>query len=245
MPETAFVLLAEPTDADPEAVVATARSLGLELELDPDTVHEGILSFRHGDATFMSMLVAAPHPDAAEMPYGPTSPSLDEAVAAPAHLIATALKLDGDARTCDTLMAAFTAALIRNTRAVGAMLGHGIVFHKAGLFADMAELGMQEGALPAELAVDITAARESETHMSFLTHNMPRYGREDFYVTCPIQGKGALDFVFGLVRWMLSDPDKHLPTGDTIGRTATEKVRIQRVPNPANADAQVIRLDLP
>lgn len=244
MPETAFVLLAESAAPDPAAVVAAAQQLGLDLALETDSVHEGIQSFRLGDATLMSMLVAAPHPDAPEMPYGPTSPRLEEAVAAPAHLIATALKLDGDARARDAVMAGFTAALIRSTPAIAAMLGHGIVFHKAALFADLAALGVQEGALPPELAVDITAARESETHMSFLTHNMPRYGREDFYITCPIQGRGALDFLFSLVRWMLSDPDKHLPTGDTIGRTASEKVEIQRVPNPADATAQVIRLDL-
>ena len=51
--------------------------------------------------------------------------------------------------------------------------------------------------------------------------------------------------MFGLVRWMLSDPNKHLPTGDTIGRDADEKLVVQRVPNPTGRGPEVIRLDLP
>jgi hypothetical protein len=40
-------------------------------------------------------------------------------------------------------------------------------------------------------------------------------------------------------------PGKHLPTGETVGRTADEKVLIQRVPDPAGQGPEVIRLDLP
>ena len=93
--------------------------------------------------------------------------------------------------------------------------------------------------------VDVTAAQESATRMSFLTHNLPRYGREDLYVTCRIEGKGALDFVYAMLRWMLVDPDKQFPTGDTVGRTPEQKVRVQRVPSPIDDAVQVVRLDLP
>jgi hypothetical protein len=44
---------------------------------------------------------------------------------------------------------------------------------------------------------------------------------------------------------MLADPDKHLPTGDTVGRTEDEKIVIQRVPDPTAKGPEVIRLDLP
>ncbi len=242
MIDTAFVLLAEARHPDPAAVVATGAAWGLDIEFREQS--ETIQTYRVGDATLLSMLVDVPHPDAATMPYGPTSPPRDAAVAAPAHLIVTAMDLTGTERIRDLLMAILTAALIKNTAAVGAMLGHGILFHKADMFADLAAAGFEKETLPAEIAVDITVARESETHMSFLTHNLPRYDREDFYVTCPITGKGALPFVLGLVRWMLIDPDKHLPTGDTIGRTPDEKVLIQRVPNPADESATVIKLEL-
>ena len=80
--------------------------------------------------------------------------------------------------------------------------------------------------------------------MSFLSHNMPRYGREDFFVTCPVSGKGALDFVYMMVRWLYTDLEKELPTGDTVGRSPTEKIQIQRVPNPTGNGDTVIKLDL-
>ena len=95
------------------------------------------------------------------------------------------------------------------------------------------------------VAVDITAAQESPSRMSFLTHGLRRYGREEFFMTCAIEGKGALAFVLSMTRWMLADPDKHLPTGDTVGRDADEKVPVQRVPNPTGDGTEVIRLDLP
>jgi hypothetical protein len=157
-------------------------------------------------------------------------------------MILTAMGLEGTAREVDTQLAALAAAVIDNVPAVGAMLGHGAVFHKAKVFSGLAALGAQEGAIPPELAIDITTARESESRMSMLTHNMPRYGREDFWVTCPIKGKGALDFVMSLTRWMLNDPSKVLPTGETLGRSKDEKVRIQRVKGPKGAT--VILLDL-
>ena len=46
------------------------------------------------------------------------------------------------------------------------------------------------------------------------------------------------------MNWMVQDPDKHLPTGDTVGRTAEERVTVQRVANPMGAGPEVIRLDL-
>jgi hypothetical protein len=81
--------------------------------------------------------------------------------------------------------------------------------------------------------------------MSFLTHGLVRYGREEFLVTRPVSGEGALDLVFSMARWMLQDADKHLPTGDTLGRSEDETILIQREPNPTGSEDVVIRLDLP
>jgi hypothetical protein len=191
------------------------------------------------------MHVAKPHPDVHRMPVGPTSPPLDEARAAPAHLVVTAMGLEGDEAERDLEIAALTACVIASCDAVGAMLGHGILFHKAMLFADLAKLGAEHGQLPVEIAVDVTAAGEPGDRMSFLTHGLRRYGREELFVSCPVRGKGALGFVYALARWMLADSEKQFPTGDTVGRTEDEKIRIQRMPSPIDPEQTVIRLDLP
>lgn len=240
--ELSFILVTDATDPDPAAVIASGARLGLAMRHTGDAP----LSFDvEGRGQLIAMLMPGPHPDVPHMPTGVTSPATDVAAAAPAHFVLTALEVEGSPRERDLVMAALTATIIDNTDAVGAMLGHGSVFHKAPLFAEMAALGIEQGELPVEIAVDIRVARESETLMSFLTHGMERYGREELYVTCPIQGTGALDFVFGLVRWMLSDLERPFPTGDTVGRSAEEKLVIQRVDNPTGEGQPVIRLDLP
>jgi hypothetical protein len=243
MPDLAFVLVNEAKYPDKDGVVASGKRHGLELAPSADV--SDMLTFDlRGGGTFIVALMPAPHPDAPKMAVGPTSPSVEEASAAKAHFILTALGLPGDVRERDKHMAALTATVIENTHAVGAMLGHGVVFHKAKLFAEIAAMTRNEPLPPVEIAVDVTVARESEHRMSFLTHGLARYGREEFYVTCPIRGKSALEFVYMMARWMLTDPNKQLPTGDTVGRTTEEKIVVQRVHDPAGRRAPVIRLDL-
>lgn len=241
--DIAFVLVNTPEYPAASHVIATARRLGVAMTSAGGG--EPLVFELAGGGTLIAMLMPAPHPDVPGMPFGPTSPDPDEAAAAGAHYVLTAQGLTGSPRARDAQMALLATTIIDNTDAVGAMLGHGVVFHKARLFAAMAELAAKDGVLPPEIAVDITSARESEHRMSFLTHNMARYGREDLYVTCPIRGTGALDFVFSLVRWMLTDTEREFPTGDTIGRTAEERIRIERVPSPIGHGATVIRLALP
>ncbi len=248
MPEIAFLLL-ESDVVHPSRIIDKGEELGITLAVQDRAAEEDapevtVFEIAGTNETLMIMPMNVPHPDVANMPRGPLSPNGD-LTAAPAHAIVTALGLRGTQRQIDTRMAALTAAVLAGCDAVGAMLGFGALFHNPDLFADLATLGAKENSLPLEICVDITGARESETHMSFLTHNMPRYGREDFYITAPIEGKGALDFLLGVMRWLLGDPDKQLPTGDTVGRSAEEKIRVERVPNPAGSGDKVIWLDLP
>lgn len=244
MVDLAFLLVNEAKYPEPARVVAEAERLGIALEHQPGDESEPMSFGMANGGTFLLMLVEAPHPDAPNMAYGPTSPAREEAVAAPAHFIATGLGLEGDERARDLVMAKLASSVIANTAAVGAMLGHGVIFHKAGLFHGMTELGVEEGELPSELICDITVAPEGDDRMSFLTHGLQRYGREELYVTCSTRGKGGLDFVFSIARWLLGDMEKQLPTGDTIGRSAEEKVTVQRVPNPTGRGDQVMLLEL-
>lgn len=252
VPDVSFVLLAQPAAPSAGQVVAAARTYGIELVPDPERtggdreLGETLGFALSGGAGLVVASVPAPHPEAPQMPVGVTSPPYEQIAVSPAHLVLAAHRLAGTVRQRDTTMAILTAALIDTVDAVGAMFGHGVVVHRARLFADYARQAAHERQpLAAEVAVDITAAQESPTHMSFLTHGLLRYGREEFYVTCPIEGKGALSFVLSMVRWMLDDPDKQLPTGDTVGRTADERLLIQRVPAPNGHGPEVIRLDLP
>ncbi len=88
-----------------------------------------------------------------------------------------------------------------------------------------------------------SSAPEGDDRMSFLTHGPQRYGREEFWVTAARDGNEALEFTWMMARWMIYDPSEQLPTGDTIGRTAEEKIRVRRVLSPTGEGPEVIRLD--
>ncbi len=236
-----FVLVSQNMVPDPAQVIAEAGRLGIGLthEMGEPTMLNFTIA---GGGMLIVMPVDAPHPDAATMPVGPTSPEPSIIAGHVGHYVATAMNLPDDAMHHDVLMGLVTTALIRSSPAVAAMLGHGAIFHRADVFAAFVEAAGMEVA--SEIVVDITAARESEERMSFLTHGLDRYGREEFYVTSAIQGQGALDYVMALAKWMIADPDKVLPTGDTVGRTADEQIVVQRVPSPIEGKPPVIRLDL-
>jgi hypothetical protein len=244
--DISFILTATPRLPGAAAVIASANELGIAITAGVET-SDGMLTFAlPDDGSLIVALMPAPHPDAPTMLGGPTSPPPEAVAKSRAHIIVTALGLPDDAWTRDTQMMLLTAAVIANVDAIAATFGVGLTFHAADAVAKIAAYCASEDELvPPELAIAVTAARESATRMSFLTHGMVRYGREEFLVTCPIQGKGARDFAFTMARWMLTDPDKQLPTGETVGRTADEKLRIQRVPNPTGKGPEVIRLDVP
>lgn len=236
-----FVLVSQNMVPDPAQVIAEAGRLGVGLahEMGEPTM----LNFSiDGGGMLIVMHVDAPHPDAATMPVGPTSPEPSIVAGHVGHYVATAMNLPDDGLNHDVVMGIVTAALIRSSPAVAAMLGQGAIFHRADVFAGFVEAAGTE--IASEIAVDITAARESEDRMSFLTHGLDRYGREEFYVTSSVHGQGALDYVMALAKWMIADRDKVLPTGDTVGRTADEQIIVQRVPSPIEGRPPVIRLDM-
>jgi hypothetical protein len=254
--DLAFVLVLRAVAPKAAQIVAAGRRYGLELVPHPAVAaDESALAFDvPGGASMAVSLMPVPPPDVSRMPTGVTSPPPDLIGAARAHLVVAAFGLTGPARDRDTRMAMLAAAVVDAVEGadggdvVGAMLGHGVAFHRAGVFTDAAKLAADEREpLPVEVAVDVTAAQESPTRMSFLTHGLRRYGREEeLYVTCPIEGTGALGFAVSVSRWLLAQPQAQLTTGEAVGRTADEKVLVQRVADPTGHDGpDVIRLDLP
>lgn len=243
-PAVAFVLVERAAKPRPDAVIDAASKLGIDLHLTGPSQAGHSFEADAGVAVQV-MPMGFPHPDAQRARIaGPTAVKSVDAQAATDHIMIVTQGLTGPPRVRDGFLAAVTAAVIDTVPAVGAMLGHGAIFHKARLFRD-AVAGAPRGSIPPLIAVDISMAREGDAQMSFLTHGMPRYGRENLHVTCAVTaGNNAAQFTMGLVRWMLTDPTKHFPTGDTVGRTASERIRVQRVPHPFRAGEVVMRLDL-
>jgi hypothetical protein len=141
----AFILLSETTPPDAEAIISQGEALGLRLRLsegetedDAQDDEDGPLIFEvEGGQTLMVMPIAAPHPDVPTMYFGFASPDREEAMRSPGHLIVTALGLKGDPRAQDAMCAHLTAAVAGATPSIGVMLGHGMMFYKAGYFCDL------------------------------------------------------------------------------------------------------------
>lgn len=246
MTDLAFLLIQQTGAPDPDAIVRASQRIGVPLRRAPGEASLRFELEQHDPPAELAVtLIKTPPPDLAQMPVGPMSPTAKEAQAAKAHMILTAQGLVGDERRRDTTMAALAAAVIASTEAIGVMLGHGVVFHEARYFAELATQGVKDGALPVEVAVSITADLATGARMAFLTHGMERYGHDELYVTCPVQGKGALHFIYGVLRSLLASPDAALQDGDTVGRTDDERLPVRRVPHPTADGPDVVRVDLP
>lgn len=236
-----FVLVREALLPNAEGLVAAAQAVGLPLKAS--TTESGAQGYTlPSGAVALVSLMPAPHPDVPTMWWGPTSPSRDEAIAAPAHYIVLLTgRAEGD-RENDIELARFLCALTTAAPVVGMMLGHGMTFHRPDFFLASVQANRD---LPTWVLVDVTWAREPGGRASILTHGMQRYGKEEFFVTAPeAKINEAREYAYTMCSWMLSQ-DYELPTGDTVGRTSEEKLEIQRVPDPTGDGPEVIRLDLP
>ncbi len=238
----AEVLLERRAPLDAHAIARAAARLGLELE--PRSSDGALASFGLQGGELILTMVDAPHPALDALASGPLAIEPDRIAHASAHVLVALRDHPGGVRERDLVLALAAGAVLDATGGLSVMLAPNVVFHRPELFRDFLELARAEAALPLELAIDITVAPEEDARMSFLTHGLERAGSEELFVTCSVEGRGALDFVLGVARWFYSQPELRLPTGDTLGRSETEKILIQRVPSPIDPSQTVVRLDL-
>ena len=133
----AVILTNDIRPADPIAIVVALHQQGLEAAVK--TLEDGSVAFDLGNGAELAVVhVPTPHPTAAQMPRGPTTPSADEIAGASGYIMVGALYLDRlagpDPEAIDRVMLGITCAVMATTEAVAAMLGHGVYFHEAHVF---------------------------------------------------------------------------------------------------------------
>jgi hypothetical protein len=242
-----FVLLKRADPPQMAALTAQSEHLGLgAAEAEPiDPAAEGVRLYSFGlGVQALIALIPAPHPDARSLCTGILSPDIDEATRAPAHLIVTVLEPQGSLAERDAISCRVLAAVSAATDACATMLGHGTMLYRSDFFGEVvASAG--PGELPLEVCIDITITHEPGERVSLLTHGLQRYDCEEFLVAAKADAaEDAMDFTWGMARWVISDPDRALPTGDTVGRTADEQITIERVDSPSGDGSTVVRLEL-
>ena len=242
-PNLAFVLVREAVLPNAEQLGAAIAGLGLQLGEDPIEQKDDTLAVPLAEGT--TLLVSqmpVPHPSAAEMPLGLTSPDEGAIAECKAHYIVALIGMDAEPLARDIFACRAVTAVVRTSSAIGAMFGWGRSFHDAELWERLDPDANEENP-PIELLIDASIADEGQGRLSILTHGMPRYGRENLHVFAPhAKGQDAAEFCFQLAHLLVSDPEIQYPTGDTVGRSAREKHRVDRGPSPIDPEETVMIL---
>lgn len=132
------------------------------------------------------------------------------------------------------------AALARAGGATGIYDGNAGATHEPDFFIDVA----QSEELPLMLWNGVTVSHKTKT-FAMLTLGMAQLELPDvLLVARKSDGMEALAFLFDLARYVV-DRGTALREGETVGRTAEEKLAVRYVACPLGRDVRVMRIELP
>lgn len=148
-------------------------------------------------------------------------------------------------------MASHVERLLRQTRVVAALTkaaaATGVYEGSAGATHDpefYVDITSDSSTLPLVLWTGISLAR-TPADIELLTLGMSQLELPDvLLVAPPSEANAALAFVFNLVGYVV-ERGSAIPEGETVGRTATEKLAVSYVASPLDPSARVMRVELP
>lgn len=161
-----------------------------------------------------------------------------------AHLLVTAAGTDSSSRV--TTLSCFTsilAAVTKASRGIGVYWGNAQATHDPAFFVSVAqERGLQPRLM---LWTGVSVAREADGRLSLLSLGMQQLNLPDLLLVAPksMSGTDALATLFDLLGYLV-DRGKPLPDGDTVGRSAEERLPVRYVPSPVDATKQVWRVEI-
>jgi hypothetical protein len=157
-----------------------------------------------------------------------------------AHLIVT-LHMRGDATTRLSLLTSTLAAISEASSAVGIYWGDAGATHDPKFFRDIAKARTTPSRLV--LWTGVSIAREGQRY-SLLSYGMNQFELPDLLLVVPrAKSDDAIPFLLELLG-MIVESGKPLPEGDTVGRSATEKLPVHYVPSPVDAKVKVWRVEM-
>jgi Domain of unknown function (DUF4261) len=160
-----------------------------------------------------------------------------------AHLIVSVQSTDSsslvESISCFT---SFLAAIAKATSAVGIYWGEAGATHDPEFFISTAR---EPGLVPRiTLWTGVSVALEPDGRMSLLSLGMKQLKLPDLLLVVPkAAGNDALAMMFDLLGYVAS-LGKPLPDGDTVGRTADERLPVSYVPSPLDSTKKVWRVEL-
>lgn len=239
-----FVLLKEPRQIDPAAIAASYRSL----------FPGGALGTEVGDRVFTLRSSGSVSTYVADMP-GPVPDGEAEGFAECSYGSILGAPHVGEHRfhvllhspcskedLIDSLPEHLrhTAAVAHALDAIGIYDGNAGATHLADFYIG----ALQEEPLPSYLITGLSLARESTDRASVLTRGLRRLGLQEFMVTMPIDDLDeGLSYLFDLVGYVVGRKAQFMD-GETVGRTAEERIPVVCAPSPFDEKEQVVTLAL-
>ena len=247
--QLAFVLLQRNVDLDPVRIrVALAKVWDEPVAIVEGSGEGEILSFSVGERdTLMLMTVSAPIPDGeAEAMAGYSISSLGtdwQLGAHEAHLVATLQEENHEISVRRLLrFSRLLAGVIDGVDGVlGIYSGEAHATHDPDFFRDMA---MADDLLPMHLWNGVSIAANDE-RMSLLSLGMKQLGQPNLKLTGPrAEGTELVGYFFNLLEYV-AKRGTPVADGETVGRSAEEKLVVRHEPSPINEGEIVWCVDLP
>jgi Domain of unknown function (DUF4261) len=160
-----------------------------------------------------------------------------------AHLIVSIQSPDSsslvESLSCFTSL---LAAIAKTSSAVGIYWGDASATHEAEFFIATAR---EPGLVPRiTLWTGVSVAREPDGRLSLLSLGMQQLNLPDLLLVAPKSAiNDALAMMFDLLGYVAS-LGKPLPEGDTVGRTAGQRLPVNYVPSPLDSSKKVWRVEI-
>lgn len=158
-----------------------------------------------------------------------------------AHFIVTSLVPDGGASSASlALHTRLVAAIVDAHRAIGVYEGTARATHAAAFYVDVATT-ME---LPVMLWTGVSVAWPDTRTTELLSLGLEQLGIPNFLIAAPNgRANEALPFLFDLVAYVL-DRGAAIADGETVGRSAQEKLTVRYVASPIDPGGRVARIEL-
>jgi hypothetical protein len=160
-----------------------------------------------------------------------------------AHLVVTLQ--ESESTSSVEALSRFTsllAAVAKASRAVGIYWGGAGATHDANFFISTAE---SQGIVPRiMLWTGVSVAGEADGRLSLLSLGMNQLNLPDLLLVAPKSASDAALETFVDLLGYLAQVGKPLPEGDTVGRSADERLPVRYVPSPIDGTTKVWRVEL-
>lgn len=252
----AFVLLSEPRLPTADEIVkcfptfaAPGEVLQNETEGARDEEQRQVLSLRlsSGELCFVALMpVVVPNGEADNGAQFSLSSFRDgwKLPGHQAHLIVTfRATTDVTSLVSVSRFTSILAAVMKASRSVGVYWGNASATHDSEFFISIAQ---DQGIVPRiTLWTGVSVARERDGRLSMLSLGMKQVALPDLLLVAgPESESVALETMFDLLGYV-ADRGEPIPEGETVGRTADQRIPVHYVNSPLAAKAKVWRVELP